>query len=116
MKKILIFCFLLVFGLSSCEPLYFDGSERYVVKGTFLVEGEPLQDELITIDAFATNSLVISTTYTDKNGAFTVSFPRGNYDFWLDVKNYSTKIVDGKRTSTRELIDLGVIDIAKKEK
>ncbi|MBB1138973.1 hypothetical protein [Myroides sp. WP-1] len=116
MKGKILLLFILLLGFSSCETLYFDGSERYVVKGTFLVDGEPLQDELVTIDTYSSNSPLVNTTYTDKNGFFMVSFPRGNYDFWLDVKNYSTKIVDGKRTSARELIDLGVIDIAKNKR
>jgi len=49
-KILLLFCLLL--SLSSCTERYYDGSERYVVQGILLKEGQPLQHELVFIDTY----------------------------------------------------------------
>ena len=131
-KILLLFCVVMVW---SCTDRYYDGSQRYVVQGTFLKDGEPLQHKLVVIDAYgiqeetnvrqdlstknwnslSNSSTVVNTTYTDKHGAFKISFPGGNYNYVLNLENYSTFIVNGKYGNADHLIDLGRIDIAKKE-
>ena len=132
LKILFLFCIL---GVWSCTDRYYDGSQRYVVQGTFLKDGEPLQHELVVIDAYGINeetnvrqdfstinwyspsnfNTVVNTTYTDKHGAFKISFPGGNYDYVINLENYRKFIVSGKYSNATHLIDLGRIDIAKKE-
>ncbi len=131
-KILLLFC---VLGFFSCLDRSYDGSERYVVQGVFVKNGEPLQHELVLIDAYAINEdtsvnqrlsaidinspspphSVVNATYTDTQGAFTISFPGGNYTYVLKLENYSKFLVNGKYGDPIFLIDLGTIDIAKKE-
>jgi len=131
-KILLLFCLLL--SLSSCTERYYDGSERYVVQGILLKEGQPLQHELVFIDTYLNDDMksesditsrgwyvvdektVVNTTYTDKNGFFRISFPGGNYTYILYTENYRKVLFNAKYTKANKLIDLGSLDIAKNKK
>lgn len=131
-KILLLFCVLL--GLLSCTERYYDGSERYVVQGTLLRNGQPLQNELVLIDTesnldehsyyqtkgggsiglFGDSNTVVNRTYTNKDGAFRVGFPGGNYTYILKTISYSQVLLNGKYTKANNVIDVGVIEIVKK--
>ncbi|MBB1150757.1 MULTISPECIES: hypothetical protein [unclassified Myroides] len=134
MKRTIVFLFC-VFGLFSCIERQYEGDERYVVQGTFVKDGKPLQHELVVIDAYDINSnvdtsekpldnnlndptyryTVVNETYTDEHGAFKVSFPGGYYKYVIKLDKYSKFILNGKFVRATRVIDLGTTDIAKKE-
>jgi len=131
MKFLVVF---VLFSLLSCTERYYDGSERYVVQGTLLRNGQPMEDEFVfidtesnvdehsyyqtkgggSIDFWRDSYTVVNSTYTDKNGSFKVSFPGGNYTYILKTISYKQVLFNGKYTKANNLIDLGVIEIGEK--
>lgn len=135
MTRTKLFFVFILFGLLSCSERYYDGSARYVVQGTLLRHGQPVQHELVlidtksnldehsyyqtkgggTIDFFGDSNTVVNRIYTNKDGAFRVSFPGGNYTYILKTISYSQVLFNGKYTQANNLIDLGVVEITQKE-
>lgn len=128
----LIFVFLLL-GFLSCSERDYDGAERYIVQGTIVVDGQPLEHELILIDTYVADdekndhyqtsaiwyfgdyNTVVNTTYTDKNGFFKLSFPGGKYTYVLYTENYRYVLFNGKYTKPNNIIDLGTVHIDSKK-
>ncbi|MDM1045632.1 hypothetical protein HX004_12715 [Myroides sp. 1354] len=131
MKIKILFVFFILLGLISCSERHFDASERYVVQGIILKNGQPLPHERVGIDTYLSDEwqsgmdtlamewydsyTIINAVYTDKNGAFKMSFPRGNYVYILYLDKYQQVLFDGKNTGARQFFDLGRIDIANKK-
>lgn|GEM_PF-4004981 len=134
MGKMRFLVVFVLFSLLSCTERYYDGSERYVVQGTLLRNGQPMENEFVFIDTesnldehsyyqtkgggsldfLGDSYTVVNSTYTDKNGSFKVSFPGGNYTYILKTLGYRQVLFNGKYTKANNLIDLGVIEITKK--
>lgn len=110
MKKIILF-FLVITSISACSTDHYTGEERTVLEGRVTTDLTSVQGLKVTVfpSSFSPESgdiaeieqhsdqhsrYAISTTTTDKNGNFSLSFPQNekNDVYYIEIKkDYHTK-------------------------
>src|ERR1700687_2171537 len=76
-----------------------------IIRGQVLTgEGKPLEDAKVTATSLSGN--VNRTARTDKNGRYTITFPGGEGDYFLEVSSigYALRRFEVKRTADQEIV------------
>ena len=129
--KLLLIAFSFLF-LYTCNDRFYDGSDRYIVQGVVMRDGEIQQHKLVRINTYLEEewkpshdtlkdpiydqSTIANSTYTDKSGAFKMSFPKGKYIYVLEIDQYRKTLINGLTADARELLNVGTIDISRDTK
>src|SRR6202140_1172663 len=76
-----------------------------IIRGQILTaEGKPLEDAKVTATSLSGN--VNRTARTDKNGRYTITFPGGEGDYFVEVAaiGYAFRRFEVKRTADQEIL------------
>ena len=76
----------LIIGCSgpSLPPLKYTDNSRIALEGVLQNEdGNPLKNQLITLESKQYNSTVVNSTYSNEQGKFFISAPQSNYKYTL---------------------------------